>query len=423
MPHLLQPLTAGNLHLRDRLVRPAEVVIVSLLLAALAALAGCGTPPGSGVTTPGEASPTPPASEPTTSPAWPPRVALEPAWSGFDNPVLLTHAGDGSGRAFVVELGGVVRVVKKGVVLDAPFLNVSKLVSTGGERGLFSIAFAPDYRASGTFYIDYTDVDGDSVIARYRVSASDPDAADPASARIVLRVKQPFANHNGGQVAFGTDGMLYVGFGDGGGAGDPYGNGQNPGVLLGKILRLDVSGVDGYRIPPDNPFVGRKGFRPEIWSLGLRNPWRFSFDTLTGDLYIADVGQGAWEEIDFEPAGAGGRNYGWNLYEGSHAYKEGAKASVGEPTMPVAEYGHDVGISVTGGFVYRGTRWPALQGVYFFADYGSGRLWALQRANGVWRDALVAKTGLSIAGFGQDESGEVYVLDLTSGKIERIVGR
>lgn len=410
------------------MTRTHGAFVATAALLACAALAGCrAASTGAGITTPGGSASATSASAPATSapsPSWPPAIALEHAWSGFASPVLLTHAGDGSGRAFVVELRGVVRVVKNGAVLDTPYLDISRLVSTGGERGFFSIAFAPDYRTSGRFYVDYTDLNGNSVIARYRVSATDPDVADPGSAEVLLRVVQPFANHNGGQLAFGPDGHLYVGFGDGGSAGDPYGNGQKPGTLLGKILRLDVSGPGGYKVPPDNPFVATKSFRPEIWDLGLRNPWRFSFDTKTEDLYIGDVGQNDWEEIDFEPAGSGGRNYGWNRYEGTHPYPPGsAPAPTLGLTMPVAEYGHDVGIAVTGGYVYRGSRWPALVGAYFFGDYGSGRVWALAREGGTWRTALVAETGLSIAAFGQDEDGELYVLDHASGRVSRIVGR
>ena len=405
------------------MTRTHSALMAAAVVAACATLAACrSAPTADRLTTPGGSAAVTSASVPATS--WPPAVALEPAWSGFVNPVMLTHAGDGSGRAFVVELRGVVRVIDNGRALGTPFLDVSRLVSTGGERGFLSIAFAPDYRTSGRFYVDYTDLNGNSVIARYRVSTKDRNVADPGSAEVLLRVDQPFANHNGGQLAFGPDGYLYVGFGDGGGAGDPHGNGQDPGTLLGKILRLDVSGPGGYTVPPDNPFVATKGFRPEIWDLGLRNPWRFSFDTRTGDLYIGDVGQDAWEEIDFEPAGSGGRNYGWNRYEGTHAYPPGSTpAPTAGLTMPVAEYGHGADISVTGGFVYRGTRWPSLDGVYFFGDYGSGRLRALARVDGAWRATSVAETGMRIASFGQGEDGELYVLDYASGRILRIAGR
>ena len=403
-------------HIRDRLLTTA------LLFASLLASA-CATQPGSPATTT-TGAPVPTPAVPATATPWPPVIALEPAWSGFRQPVLLTHAGDNSGRAFVVELPGRVRVIDGGKVLTKPFLDISSRVSTGGERGLFSVAFPPDYVTSGRFYVDYTNTAGDSVIARYRVSASDRNRADSASAQVLMTVKQPYANHNGGQLAFGPDGCLYIGFGDGGSGGDPQGNGQNPRTLLGKLLRIDVRGAGAYSVPKGNPFVGAAGVRPEIWDLGLRNPWRFSFDTKTGDLYIADVGQNAWEEIDMEPLGAGGRNYGWNRYEGTHAYPPGSAAQPPMTfTMPVAEYGHDVGESVAGGFVYRGTRYPSLQGVYFYGDYTSGRIWALGSRGGVWKTQQVAKTRLAIAGFGQNESGELYVLDLSSGNIAHITGR
>jgi glucose/arabinose dehydrogenase len=401
---------------RDRLLAAA------LLSASLLATA-CAVQPGSpAATTTGAPVPTPTVSV-TTIP-WPPVIALEPAWSGLRQPVLLTHAGDGSGRAFVVELPGTVRVIDGGKVLAKPFLDISARVSTGGERGLFSVAFPADYAKSGRFYVDYTNTDGDSVIARYRVFASDRNLADPASEQVIMTVKQPYANHNGGQLAFGLDGCLYIGFGDGGGSGDPQGNGQSRDTLLGKLLRIDVRGEGAYTIPKGNPFAGTARVRPEIWDLGLRNPWRFSFDTKTGDLYIADVGQNAWEEIDIESPGSGGRNYGWNLYEGTHPYPPGSAATPPITfTMPVAEYGHDMGEAVTGGFVYRGARYPSLQGVYFYGDDASGRIWALAARDGVWKTEQVAKTRLAIAGFGQDESGELYVLDLSSGDIAHITGR
>ncbi len=399
-----------------------RAIIASLAVALVLGTAGCASEP-----TPPVIVDEPSAPEPTTTPepepVWPPEVELTEAWSGFDQPVLLTHAGDGSGRSFVVELTGRVMVIDDGEPLPVPFLDVRDLVSTGGERGLFAIAFPPDFAETGRFYIDYTDRAGDSVVARYRVSA-DPDVADPDSAEVILRVKQPFSNHNGGQIAFGPDGYLYVALGDGGSGGDPQNNGQDLGTLLGTILRIDVSTATGYTVPDDNPFVGRAGARPEIWDYGLRNPWRFSFDALTGELYIADVGQNAWEELNVEPAGNGGRNYGWRLYEGSHPYPPGTDgASTEGLTMPVVEYARDAGKSITGGFVYRGERSRDLAGVYFYADYVSGRLWALSRSADGWRNVEVAETGMPIAGFGQDTDGEVYVLDVASGVIYRIESR
>ncbi|MBF8285408.1 MAG: hypothetical protein HW378_4323 [Anaerolineales bacterium] len=262
--------------------------------------------------------------------------------SGLDEPVDLKHAGDGSGRLFVIEQPGRIRIVENGELLPDPFLDIEPLVnSRGNEQGLLGLAFYPDYAANGLFFVNYTDVNGDTVVARYAVSADDPSRADPASAKIILQVDQPFPNHNGGDLVFGPDGYLYIGLGDGGSGGDPQGNGQNLNALLGKMLRIDVNHGDPYAIPPDNPFAGRAGARPEIWAYGLRNPWRYSFDRATGDLYIADVGQNAYEEVDFQPADSrGGENYGWNKYEGFHAYDGGATDGL---TMPVAEYAHAVG--------------------------------------------------------------------------------
>src|SRR5512143_236131 len=244
---------------------------------------------------------------------WPP-VALEPRLAGLQNPTHVTGAGDGSGRLFVVLQRGEVRVARKGVLLDAPFLDISARVSCCFERGLLSVAFSPRFAETGAFYVDYTDVNGDTNVARYRVSAN-PDVADPSSEEIVLHGPQPFPNHNGGQLAFGPDGFLYVGMGDGGSGGDPFGNGQNTQVLLGKILRIDVDHGDPYSLPPGNPFGN------EVWEYGLRNPWRISFDKATGDLFIADVGQNAWEEVNYVPKGQGGLDFGWNYREGLHPYK------------------------------------------------------------------------------------------------------
>src|SRR5512143_3466026 len=284
---------------------------------------------------------------------WPP-VALEPRLAGLQNPTHVTGAGDGSGRLFVVLQRGEVRVARKGVLLDAPFLDISARVSCCFERGLLSVAFSPRFAATGAFSVDSTDVTGDTNVARYRVSAN-PDLADPSSEEIVLHGPQPFPNHNGGQLAFGPDGFLYVGMGDGGSGGDPFGNGQNTNVRLGKVLRIDVeSETKPYAIPPANPFASGGG-RAEIWDYGLRNPWRFSFDRATGELFIGDVGQGAWEEIDQEPRASGGlRN----------------------SPPPILEYGHDSngGFSVTGGYRYRGSALPALAGYYLYGDYVSGRI-------------------------------------------------
>jgi glucose/arabinose dehydrogenase len=334
----------------------------------------------------------------------------------LDRPVYLTHAGDGSGRLFIVEKPGRIRIVKDGDLLPDPFLDITdRTRSTGNEQGLLGLAFDPQYRTNGRFFVDYIDLNGNTVVARYLVSADNPDKADPASGAAILRVNQPYANHNGGDLVFGPDGYLYIGMGDGGSAGDPLGNGQRLDTLLGKLLRIDVRS-DPYAIPPDNPFLGRAGARPEIWAYGLRNPWRFSFDRATGDLYIGDVGQDAYEEIDFQPAGsAGGQNYGWNIMEGLHPYKGGDTAGL---VPPVAEYSHDGGnCSVTGGYVYRGTRIPPLQGTYLFGDYCTGTIWVLRRIAGEWRmaDWSGFSFGFPISSFGEDESGELYILDYKAG--------
>jgi glucose/arabinose dehydrogenase len=286
------------------------------------------------------------------------------------------------------------------------------LSSSYTERGLLGLAFHPDYANNGLFFIDYTDQNGNSVIARYHVSADDPNKADPSSATQLLYVQQPFANHNGGDLAFGPDGYLYAAFGDGGSGGDPQGNGQNPSTLLGSILRLDVNAADGYAVPDSNPFAGSGSARPEIWAWGLRNAWRFSFDRTTGDLYIADVGQNNWEEVNFQPASsAGGQNYGWNAYEATHVYSGQPPAS--DVVMPILEYDHGGGrCSITGGYVYRGEQIPGLQGYYFYGDWCSGTIWAAQRDNaGDWSTTVSLQSGRQISSFGEDEAGELYLVD------------
>jgi glucose/arabinose dehydrogenase len=262
-------------------------------------------------------------------------------------------------------------------------------------------------------------------VVRYRVSPTDRNVADPDSARTVLSQPQPYANHNGGHLAFGPDGYLYIGLGDGGSANDPQGNGQNLATLLGKLLRINVDGGEPYAIPADNPFRERQGARAEIWGYGLRNPWRYSFDRATGDLYIADVGQSAWEEIDVQPAGSpGGENYGWNLMEGAHC-RPGAACDPSGLTLPVTEYGRSMGCSVTGGYVYRGTAQPGLIGAYVYGDYCSGRIWRLARgADGSWKSTeLLQARGVQVSSFGEDESGELYLTSLGEGSVYRLVAR
>lgn len=348
------------------------------------------------------------------------RVTLTTVASGFELPLQATNAGDNSGRVFVTERAGRVRIVRAGQVLDEPFLDISGRVSTNGEQGLLSVAFPPNYASLGHFYAYYADPAGDIVISRFVVSA-DPDRADPASEEILLTIAHPdFTNHYGGQLAFGPDGYLYAGTGDGGGAGDPRGNAQNPDSLLGKLLRLDVeSGPDpatgqAYRIPADNPFAGGTSPRPEIWALGLRNPWRFSFARATGDLWIGDVGQNEFEEIDMQPAGAaGGWNYGWNILEGDACYDAQECAPPEGYAPPVAVYGRDVGQSVTGGYMHRG--------MYVFADFVSGRLFALRNRAGQWNLSVLAETGLRISALGEDQAGRLYLCDYAGGALQRLV--
>ena len=336
--------------------------------------------------------------------------------AGFVRPLLLTNAADGSGRLFVVEQAGKIMVLENGTAAAQPFLDIEFQVgSEGNEQGLLGLAFHPDYEQNGLFYVDYTDLAGNTVVSRFQVSA-DPNLADAGSEEIILRVDQPYANHNGGNVEFGPDGYLYIGMGDGGSQGDPDGNGQSLETLLGKILRIDVNAGSPYGIPADNPFANGGGLG-EIWAYGLRNPWRFNFDSATGDLYIADVGQNQWEEIDFLPGGiVGGPNFGWNYFEGTHAY-EGSPLVGAALIAPVAEYDHGTSrCSVTGGFVYRGAALPAWQGVYTYADYCSGEIFGLMhRADGNWESRLLYDPSFLITSFGADEAGELYIVDRGGG--------
>lgn len=354
-----------------------------------------------------------------------PDVRLLRAAGGFSMPTSIENARDGSNRLFIVEQAGRIRIISNGSVLSTPFLQIPSRISCCGERGLLGLAFPPGYASKGRFYVYYTAPNGDITVARYRVSA-DPDVADPASERVILTIEHRQAgNHNGGQLAFGPDGYLYVGTGDGGGSGDQFQNGQNTNSLLGKMLRIDAeSQPDGtYSVPPTNPFVGRGGFRPEIWAYGLRNPWRFSFDRETGDLYIGDVGQNRWEEIDFQPASSrGGENYGWNRMEGAHCFAP-QNCSPSGLVLPISEYantGPD-DCSVTGGYVYRGARFPAMSGFYFFADLCSGKVRALRRENGEWRSFLL-NVRVQASTFGEDEDGDLYVAEYPGGVIYQVAG-
>jgi len=351
-----------------------------------------------------------------------PQISLVQVASGLNRPVHITNANDGSGRIFVTEQAGTIRVVKDGYVLEAPFLDITDRVGCCGERGLLSVAFPPGYSGKGYFYVDYTDKQGNTVVARYRTT-SQPDIADAASEETILKIGQPFPNHNGGQLDFGPEGYLYIGMGDGGSGGDPMDNAQNTLSLLGKILRVDVeSGTAPYDVPPSNPFVTTPGYRPEIWALGLRNPWRFSFDPLTGDLWIGDVGQNYYEEIDRQPASSrGGENYGWNVMEGFHCYTNIFCNRAGL-TLPVLEYSHQRGdCSVTGGRVYRGEFYPRLQALYLYADYCSGRIWGLAGGGASLQTTLLMDTPYQISTFGNDEQGNVYTADLSGGGVYKIV--
>ncbi len=345
-------------------------------------------------------------------------VRLQAVATGLDFPLLVTSPPGDTRRLFVVEKGGRIRVVEDGRLLAVPFLDLSSEVSKGGEQGLLGLAFHPRYGSTGRFFVNYTDGAGDTRVVRFQVS-SDPNVADPASATLVLAVDQPYPNHNGGHIAFGPDRFLYVGLGDGGSGNDPQGHGQNVGTLLGALLRIDVDRTGqgrAYTIPPDNPFVGRAGARPEIWSYGLRNPWRFSFDRETGDLYIGDVGQNAREEVDVSvgPQAGRGLNYGWAIMEGTLC-RDAAGCQGRGFTLPVLEYGtRDRGnCSVTGGYVYRGAVIPDLRGTYFYADYCAGWVRSFRYADGRVTDRLDWRTlapGGQIPSFGEDAAGELYVV-------------
>lgn len=325
--------------------------------------------------------------------------------SGLTKPVAIANAGDGSNRLFVVEQAGRIQLVKNGSLASVPFLDISGRVKAGGEQGLLGLVFHPNFSTNGYFYVNYTALNGDSVTARFHVSLQ-PDVADASSEQVLLQISDPYPNHNGGSLAFGPDGYLYLGLGDGGSEGDPEGRAQSLSSYWGKLLRVDVDSGSPYAIPPGNPFAGGGGL-PEIWAFGLRNPWRISFDSLTGDLYIADVGQDNWEEIDWLPANSsGGANFGWSLREGTHFYKGDDSSNFVEP---VVEYSHGMGnCAVVGGYVYRGATLAALQGVYFYADFCSGAVWGISQAD-AWKTELAFGSGLSINTFGVDEQGEIYV--------------
>ena len=331
---------------------------------------------------------------------------------GFSDPVFVTTPPADSSRLFVVEQTGRIRLIRHGVLQSTPFLDLRAKVSTGGERGLLGLAFHPDYNTNGKFYVDYTDRNGNTVIEQYRRSTSNAQRANPTP-KLVIRITQPYANHNGGMLAFGPDRYLYVGMGDGGSAGDPQNRAQNVDSLLGKILRLNIDTSKPYTIPPTNPYVGRAG-NDLIWAIGLRNPWRFSFDRATGDLWIGDVGQDRHEEIDRSKAPDAGRglNYGWRVMEGNACYNPPTGCNTSGKTRPIATYGHDVGCSVTGGYVYRGSSYPDLKGVYLFGDFCSGRIWGLDAAGANAQTPVqLYDAGANISSWGEDNAGNLYLVD------------
>jgi glucose/arabinose dehydrogenase len=347
----------------------------------------------------------------STASATPPAVALQEIAGTFDHPVYVTSPPGDTSRLFVVEQGGLIRIVKNGGLLGTPFLDLTGAVSSGGERGLLSLAFDPKYAQNRRFYVDYTNTAGNTRVVRYQTSATNPDLADPSSGKVLLAVHQPYSNHNGGQLQFGPDGRLYVGMGDGGSGGDPQNRAQNSHSRLGKILRIKLG---------NPPRVG-------VYAKGLRNPWRFSFDRSTGALWIGDVGQNNWEEIDYLAAGRkAGANLGWSAYEGTHVYKPQAAAKLTKSKLvwPVSQYSHSVGEAVTGGYVYRGMAIPRLRGFYLFADYGSGRVWAKKGRRGS-RVRLPGADGAAgmISSFGQDASGELYIVSYSRGAVYKIVPR
>lgn len=364
-----------------------------------------------------------PTASTSSAPGSVPALTFTVVAPGLASPVDVADPGDGSGRRFVVEQAGRIRIVDRGGLVDRPFLDIAAEVRSGGEQGLLGLAFHPDFATDARFFVDYTDLNGNTVVSEFRVDPADPNRADPTSERPLLHVDQPYPNHNGGAVVFGPDGMLYIGMGDGGSGGDPNGNGQRTDTLLGKILRIDVSGQAvtagrPYTIPNDNPFVGVAGALPEIWLTGLRNPWRIRFDRLTGDLWIGDVGQDAWEEIDVARAGTGGLNFGWNRMEGFHCYPPGEGCDQTGLTLPVAEYGHDLGCAVIGGVVVRDSGQAALDGRYVFSDSCSSRLWLLDPAGTGRREPVLSGQWQgSISSINQASDGAVLATDLQNGQL------
>jgi glucose/arabinose dehydrogenase len=385
-----------------------------VLVAAGLSLTACGGGTSGGTNNP---PPPPPAS------GAPPAITLSTVVSGLSSPVGMESAHDGTGRFFVLQQAGIIRIVQNGAVSPTPFLDISALVESGGEKGLLGLAFHPSFSTNRKFYVDYTRRTGmqlQTIIAEYLVSASNPNAVDTSTARTLLTIDQPFDNHNGGQLAFGADGFLYIGMGDGGSGGDPQGNGQNTNALLGKILRIDVNTTSAgkpYGIPAGNPFAASGG-APEVYAYGFRNPWRFSFDSATSRLFVGDVGQDAFEEVDIVEIG---KNYGWNVMEGTHCYGASTCSATGL-IPPITDYPHSEGQSVTGGFVYRGAAIPGMVGRYIFADFISGKIWILTESGTTWNRTLALSTGRGISSFARDDNNEVYVIDY-AGNVLKVVGQ
>ncbi len=350
-------------------------------------------------------------------------IGLQTFASGFSSPVAIVNAGDS--RLFVVQRGGLIRILNSNGTINAtPFLTLtSSTIISGGERGLLGLAFHPNYASNGFFYINYTRAgDGATVIARYSVSTTDANSANASSGQILLTISQPFSNHNGGSLVFGPDGYLYIGMGDGGSGDDPDNNGQNINSLLGKMLRIDVDGGSPYAIPSTNPFAGATAGADEIWATGMRNPWKFSFDRVTGDLWIADVGQSAIEEINKAASTEAGLNYGWRCYEGNSAYITTGCGAASNYTFPIAQYTHAStgGCSLTGGYVYTGTTYPNLQNKYLFADYCSNKIGYISTTGGTITWSSTTFTG-NFVSFGEDINGELYIAGITNGTISRII--
>ena len=365
-----------------------------------------------------------PASPPPSTGGPPPSLMLSPVVGGLTSPVDLQFPNDGTGRFFVVQQPGSVRIGLNGTLLATPFLDISSKVNFSGEMGLLGLAFHPQFPQNHKFYVHYDRLLGaqvQSVIAEYQLSASDSNEADPISERILLTVNQPFPNHKGGQLAFGPDRFLYIGFGDGGSGGDPLGNGQNLQTLLGKMLRIDVDHMSSalpYAIPGDNPFAAGGGL-PEIYAYGLRNPWRFSFERSTGRLFVGDVGQDKFEEIDILQKGG---NFGWNVMEGVHCFNPATGCNMTGLTLPIAEYDHTEGDAVIGGYVYKGSTIPALAGAYLLGDFGSGTIWELTENSNAWTRTKLLSSNFNVSSFGQDVAGEIYVVDY-SGNVLKLVAQ